>query len=596
MKLHEHEMRKRWNTFFLFALVIVLSGTLFLLSTYSKPAKRESRDGNATGSIIGDSPGERKRDWRERRGSNVKEPDGSLPDISFLAKESRLDSHVSSIMDRFMKAGKEEALKEASSRGFKEEEGLIKMVIEVESGQESEIMEKVKELGGRVPKFHGNKLQAYIPPEALEELSNAVGVKRIRRPMTPVPLSIRSQGVSRSGADQWQNLNINYLKLNRPVKVGILDIGFYGYDYLLGSELPSTVTTYSTSGDITGGGEYHGTACAEIVHDMAPEASLYLVNFADDVEFPEAVDYLISQKVDVISHSIGWFNAGPGDGTGPICQEVDRAASAGIVWVTAAGNQADSHWEGNFADQNSNDWNEFYGTDELYRIYLYSGYPFGIGILLNWDDWAVSGSHYVSSQDYDLYLYNRNGVRVAYSVDEQSGLQDQTPTEAIYYIPPTSDYYYLAINRYSATRSVKLELFFIGYFSDTEYVVPQGSLVIPADSRNALAVGAAYWWGNMPLEPFSSWGPTHDGRTKPDLCGYDGVDTWAYGLWDDGYGFYGTSAAAPHVAGAVALLKSKLGSYSLSQIVNIIKSRAKDMEDVGLDNKSGNGRLNLLKK
>ena len=37
----------------------------------------------------------------------------------------------------------------------------------------------------------------------------------------------------------------------------------------------------------------HGTACAEIVHDMAPEATLYLVNFGNSVELANAVDYLM---------------------------------------------------------------------------------------------------------------------------------------------------------------------------------------------------------------------------------------------------------------------------------------------------------------
>ncbi|MCC7143253.1 MAG: S8 family serine peptidase, partial [Candidatus Eisenbacteria bacterium] len=49
---------------------------------------------------------------------------------------------------------------------------------------------------------------------------------------------------------------------------------------------------------------------------------------------------------------------------------------------------------------------------------------------------------------------------------------------------------------------------------------------------------------------YSSQGPTVDGRAKPELLGPDGVDTSIFNS------FGGTSAACPHVSGAVALLLS----------------------------------------
>ena len=60
-----------------------------------------------------------------------------------------------------------------------------------------------------------------------------------------------------------------------------MDFGFEGYEDLLGTELPEKVTvkSFRGDGDITGGGEIHGTGCAEIVHDVAPDAELYLVNY-----------------------------------------------------------------------------------------------------------------------------------------------------------------------------------------------------------------------------------------------------------------------------------------------------------------------------
>ena len=55
---------------------------------------------------------------------------------------------------------------------------------------------------------------------------------------------------------------------------------------------------------------------------------------------------------------------------------------------------------------------------------------------------------------------------------------------------------------------------------------------------------------------YSSRGPTKDGRIKPDLTAPSHVSTSSYGRWTgDGRGrnpgFTGTSAASPHVAGAI---------------------------------------------
>ena len=89
------------------------------------------------------------------------------------------------------------------------------------------------------------------------------------------------------------------------MKVGVVDVGFYGYSELLGVELPSKVQTKVASAS-----EFlstrHGSACAEILHDVAPGAAMYLANAGDvEVDFPNAVSWLKSNGVSVVSSSIG---------------------------------------------------------------------------------------------------------------------------------------------------------------------------------------------------------------------------------------------------------------------------------------------------
>jgi subtilisin family serine protease len=370
-----------------------------------------------------------------------------------------------------------------------------------------------------------------------------------------------------------------------PIRVGILDLGFAGHQGLLGRELPASVTARSFHPDgIDGGGEVHGTACAEIVHDMAPDAQLFLANFETASQHGQAVDWLISQGVNVISYSLGWPNIGPGDGRGPINEHVLRAVGAGIEWVGAAGNEARTHWEGTFSDPDGNGFHNFTGTDEGNSVFLRAGDLFIA--FLNWDDW------FSSSQDYDLYIVDPSGRLIAFSDNVQSGTQP--PVELAGLIAPTTGNYFVAIHRFSASRSAKLETFFVVTSESVnrlQYVVPAGSLMIPADTPGAIAVGATFWRDDT-AEPFSSQGPTSDGRVKPDLAAPDGVDTASY--LAEGEAFFGTSASAPHVAGAIALLKSSFGIYSLDQVVEILFGRAFDRGPAGKDNQYGEGRVDLI--
>jgi hypothetical protein len=44
---------------------------------------------------------------------------------------------------------------------------------------------------------------------------------------------------------------------------------------------------------------------------------------------------------------------GPGDGTGTVCDIVNKARAAGIAWAQSAENYAHGHWRGNFVDSNN---------------------------------------------------------------------------------------------------------------------------------------------------------------------------------------------------------------------------------------------------
>ena len=444
---------------------------------------------------------------------------------------------------------------------------------------------EVEGWGGAVTGRVGNMIDASLPLASLRYLDGGSGIGMVEPAPVPHP-TVVSEGVSVIQADDLQNSTVAYQPTG-PLRVGVIDLGFEGWDELVGSELPTGTTVQSFSeGGINGNGldildQVHGTACAEIIFDVAPEAQIFLSNFDSISTNDEAFDWMIAQDVDVISYSIGWFNAGPGDGRGPINDAVRRATAAGIEVVVSAGNEARAHYMDTFTDPDDDGLHSYSPGDESNAITLSAGDT--LTVFLNWDDW------FASDQDYDLYILDSNDNVVASSTNFQTGTQN--PAETAGFEAATGGTYHVVVQKFSATRDVELQMFFShDPAKEMQYVTPAGSITIPADTEEAVVVGATFW-GNDQLEDFSSQGPTKDGRVKPDLMGPDGVTTRSYG--DLGLDFFGTSASAPHVAGAIALMKSRFGVYQLRDIVDILEGRAIDMGLQGKDNVFGHGRVDI---
>jgi hypothetical protein len=499
------------------------------------------------------------------------------------------------LMSRYFLGGIEEATKFAVQRKIDISGNMVRLVIEAqpEGISETEVYSlisslklQIENLGGRVEAIDGLFVQSLLPLDSIQLVVDLSTVRYLRFPIK-MKHFVTSEGVSKTGANRWHSMAAYR---SEAASVCILDLGFQGYENLLGNELPSSVITKSFRADHSlSAGEVHGTACAEIVHDMAPDATLFLANFATDVELSNAVDWIINQGADIISASFG-SNYYPGNGTGPVCDAVKRAHDSGIVWINAAGNEAENHWAGTYADNDRDRWHNFDGADEVLEFNLPAYVP--VNVFLRWDDWGTwNGSQYSgSSQDYDLYLFIYSGSNLIF-VDKSEGWQkgSQDPVEGIYgWYSKKPAKWGIAIGKYSATRNVKFDAFISYHLGKIEYNRPAGSLCSPGDSPYSLTVGAVDW-SNDSYHSYSSRGPTADGRIKPDLCAPSGVSTLSYAD-----SFYGTSSACPHVSGALALLKGKM-PFSLAEIQRIIESRAIDLGVSGKDNLFGLGRLNLLK-
>lgn len=493
-----------------------------------------------------------------------------LPPIELPEKDNpKLDSQLNRLV-LAKSGGRDAGLAQKSSVELID--NSVRVVVQSLPGQAGAAIRAAGALG-TIETSYRNLIQMTVPVDRLTALADEASIGFVRMPYQPA-LEVVSQGVEIMNADDWHTAGYT----GAGVKVAILDVGFQGYDDLLDDELPASVVTRSFRGDENLEVHPHGTACAEVVHDVAPGAELYLVNFQYDTEMGEAVDWLIGEGVNVISNSVTWPVGGPGDGTGPICDIVDTARAAGILWAVSAGNYAQRHWQGDYVDSDANGVHEFVpDVDETNAIYTTGGDL--IRASLRWDDpWGASGN------DYDLYLLDEDLSEVASSATEQGGTG--YPVEYLEYPATYTGFYHLVIAEYNDPDVVNLDL--MSWNHELQYQVAAGSLSVPADSPNTVAAGAVPWNSPDTLQPYSSLGPTKDGRTKPDLVATDDVDNATI------YPFGGTSAAAPHVAGAAALVKERYPTYYAEEIQAFLEGRAIDLGAEGKDNLYGSGRLNMV--
>ena len=443
--------------------------------------------------------------------------------------------------------------------------------------------------GGKIEAAAGGLVQARLPSGALAALADDPAVRRVRPPALPVPFGT-GEGVAATNAPTWHARGFT----GAGVKLAIIDTGFGGYlQKQADGELPASVVPVDfCSGRLDGG--VHGTAVAEIVADEAPGAQIYLICMDSEVTLAKAERYAREQGVAVITMSVGFFNTWRGDGKGPSGTPdgaVADARAGGILWINAAGNEALNHWGGTYNDPFGAGFHSFAPSGDVSNTIRVPG-GVSLCVFLRWDEWPTS------DVDYDLALYDENARRfVARSVGDQRFNKDPPAEETCYTAAAGARTIGIMISRGpgpARTPAMDLYMETFGPALTPEYLSAERSVADPAASASALGVGAVCWQSSA-LEPFSSHGPTIDGRVKPDLVAPDGVSSTVFGPFArcGVGGFLGTSAAAPHVAGAAVLVKQAFPSFTPAQIQDYLLRNASDLGAPGPDNLFGAGALLL---
>ena len=455
---------------------------------------------------------------------------------------------------------------------------------------------------GRIVAAASDAVTAVVPKSALAGLAGSPGVRSVARPVRAFADAAVSQGVAASAANVWQANGF----AGQGVTIGIVDAGFAGLSAEVSAKrLPagqSIVGNHCANSSTTP----HGTAVAEIVHQMAPSAALALYCVDDNIGFKTAEQQLQAAGIKIVNSSLGFPGDSRGDSTGDAdstAATVRTARNAGILWIQSAGNNGEDHWGGTFQDLNNNhraDLNPGVsgGADpEMDGVPVFAG---GSALfMLQWDHWPASTSSDLVSFTYQPY--DQITKKLVGSPTTVTQVVGQTPWLALDVTNSTATdaLYMVWVGLPSNTPHYRYDLSYWGDVDTSLYAsidpadAAAESITEPASSQYAVAAGAAYWQ-NDSLEPYSSQGPTIDGRVKPDITGYDGVSSPIYGTTSgttDGLGFYGTSAAAPHVAGAAALVKSAHPSWTADDLQGYLEDHAG--HNPPANNQTGAGVLHL---
>lgn len=388
----------------------------------------------------------------------------------------------------------------------------------------------------------------------------------------PYPARQRAHHLARLGVERWHAAGFR----GKGVKIAILDTGFRGYRDHLGKALPSQVLvrSFRADGNLEARDSQHGILCGEVIHALAPEAELLLVNW--DTESPDrfldAVRWAREQGARVISCSVITPSWSDGEGGGPVHQRLAQLLGNGdrpgdVLFFASAGNTAKRHWSGKFR-QEGDGYHHWEPGETCNRLT-----PWGndrISVELCWKPGAR----------YRLSVLDTDTRTEVGKITTRSETGHCCAVARL--LPRPGRRYEVCVKLLDGTPG-SFHLVALG--GDLEYATARGSISFPADGPAVFAVGAVDRHGQR--APYSSCGP-NSLQPKPDFVAPVPFPS----LWR-ARPFTGTSAAAPQAAALAALWWSRHPDYTARSVASSLRSAARDLGDPGHDWETGHGLVHL---
>jgi hypothetical protein len=387
--------------------------------------------------------------------------------------------------------------------------------------------------------------------------------------------------------------------------------------------LPASIRVIDFGSAATSGDSDEGAAMMELAYHLAPGASYAFSSVGGSQStFASNILQLRSAGYKIVCDDIIFFDE-PMFQDGPAAQAADAVVAGGGMYLSAAGNDADKGILSTYSDVSTttdphpsgvlptgsdfHDWGIGGSTPGFLPITVTpSGAAGQITVVLQWNQpYRSFGLGAGSASDYDLYLFSSaatptTGTLLDYSTEPQgtSTTPSGNPFEFVSSIVTSARTVYLALDRYNA-ETIATTFRVVIYTSGCSISLPSGTSGYPASTiyghcaaAGALAIGAVDYhspgtpedftslggWGSTGLPIyFSTSGSALSGapvrRNKPELCAPDGTTTSLSTFAT----FYGTSAATPHAAAAMALLWQAMPTLSASELISRVEDTATDI-------------------
>ena len=451
--------------------------------------------------------------------------------------------------------------------------------------------------------------------------------------------AMTNAGKVTSQGDQAMRSNLARTKFGvdgSGVTVGVLSdsfncLGGAATDVANGDLSPVNVVSEISS--CTGASD-EGRAMLQIVHDIAPGASLSFASaFNGQASFATNILALKAAGAKVIVDDAIYF-AEPFFQDGIIAQAVDNVVAGGSAYFSAAGNDDRQSYQSAFRPGDSfadgaipsgpsaphffggiaHNFNSSGGKDQFQSITIPGRTT--VTFILQWDSpfFSVSGAP-GTQNDLDMYILNSSATQILAGTAFNNVGGDAVEIFSFTNNAMTPVTVNIMIVKFSGANPGLIKYIRMGSATVNEYDTQNGTIFGHANAAAAEAVGAvAYFntpaFGVAPpvLESYSSSGttpilfdlsgnrlPAPDPRAdKPEISAPDGVDTTFFGTDTDGDGFpnfFGTSAAAPHAGAVAALLFQAKPTATPVRIYTSLERSAINMGAPGFDNDTGFGLI-----